>query len=135
MAASPRITASKPGRSTPPSQPTTAASKTATSTAKPRRPPAKTPMVATISTSVTTSHLTPLVWRWWGSGGGSPVGRRRSARAARVGMGPGGPGGPFGWRVHQALPQTSLARHQASQAEGPSALPRPVVKAPGRLSR
>ena len=63
-------------------------------------------------------------------------GRPPAQRPCRgVGMGPGGPGGPFGWRVHQALPQTSLARHQASQAEGPSALPRPVVKAPGRLSR
>jgi len=60
-AASPRITARKPGRSIPASQPTTAESKAARSTASPRRPRPKTRTARTSSTTVATSHPTPLV--------------------------------------------------------------------------
>jgi hypothetical protein len=73
-------TPTSPGTSSPASHRTTASSTTVTSTATPRSPPAKTTIVSATSTRAATSHRTPLVWMWRGSGGGSPVGRRRRAR-------------------------------------------------------
>jgi hypothetical protein len=61
--AMPRSSPRNPGRSIPPSHRTTAASATVTSTASPRIPRPNTARVATISTTVATSHRTPLVCR------------------------------------------------------------------------
>jgi hypothetical protein len=69
-----------PGACSPVSHPTTASSATVTATAGPRSPPAKTRIGAATSTTAATSQPTPLICSWCGSGGGSPVGRRRRAR-------------------------------------------------------
>jgi hypothetical protein len=66
-----------PGPRSPPSHLTTASPATVTGTATPRSPPANTATDNPTSTTPATSQPTPLVCRWWGRGGGSPLGRQR----------------------------------------------------------
>jgi hypothetical protein len=63
----------------PASQATTASSTTVTATAVPSMPRANTAIVRIMTTMAAVSQPIPLVWRRCGSGGGSPVGRRRGA--------------------------------------------------------
>ena len=61
---------------------TTVSSATVTATASPRNPPPKTTLDKTMQATSATSQPTPVDWRWCGSGGDAPDGRRR--RVPRV---------------------------------------------------
>ena len=76
-AASARMTGSSPGGCNPASHRIIRSSAMVTATAGPCRSPAKTSSDSVTSTTQAVSQPTPVVWRWCGSGGGYPDGRRR----------------------------------------------------------